>query len=325
MLQGAIRETAKNLFPTIKTNAEFYNVDPALIMAMIYQESGYNKKAVSSVGAIGLMQIMPDTGRDIAKNLKVENFTVNGLYDSALNIKFGSYYISRQLVSFQTINLALAAYNAGPGTVQDHLKTGRTLPEETRNYVKNILSFLPEFMTLIKEFEGEKYGSVIEAAKAFKGRQYKINHCAIAVNEVLLSCGIDVKRQYGVENTAWVPEYEDQAGELIQWKDRKPGDLVFLYYNPSFNDFEHIGIIAENTNEMYHVSTAHGYLFALTGIPIQDIMRVRRVKAEVVLKKNIVKLFAHDGKLKVYVNGGIALALDQCEFGSLEIQTVFKG
>lgn len=129
--------------------ANEYNVDPYLIFAIIRVESKYQPQAQSPVGARGLMQIMPETARWIAKENNIDNFNIEDLHDPNINIRFGSWYIANLFEEYQEIPIAIAAYNAGRGKVGSWLSEGvwtgnpeelENIPfPETREYVKNVL------------------------------------------------------------------------------------------------------------------------------------------------------------------------------------------
>jgi soluble lytic murein transglycosylase-like protein len=118
------------LEPMIARHSDAQNLDPKLVRALIQAESGYNARAVSNKGAIGLMQLMPDT----ASELKVRN-----PYDPDQNIRGGTLYLRQMIDHFAgKVELAIAAYNAGPGAVEKH---GGIPPfAETRDYVRRVLA-----------------------------------------------------------------------------------------------------------------------------------------------------------------------------------------
>ena|GEM_PF-5552654 len=107
-----------------------YGISPALVEAVVLQESGGDSKAVSSAGAQGLMQLMPATAAALG---------VSNAYDPVQNLEGGIKYLIEQLNHFHgNIQLALAAYNAGPGAVE---KYGGIPPyTQTQNYVRNIMA-----------------------------------------------------------------------------------------------------------------------------------------------------------------------------------------
>ena len=117
------------LMAMIQDKAMQQGVDPALIKAIVKNESGFNPKAVSPVGAQGLMQLMPGT----AKSLGVENS-----FNAEENLEGGTKYLKGLIQKFQSVPLGVAAYNAGPGAVQ---KYGGVPPyAETTNYVKKVMN-----------------------------------------------------------------------------------------------------------------------------------------------------------------------------------------
>lgn len=109
--------------------AQAHQLDPRLLHAVIETESGYNPRAVSPKGAVGLMQLMPATAK---------RFGVDDAFDIKQNIRAGARYLAELIKRFSDVRLALAAYNAGEGAVERH---GRRIPPyaETQNYVPKVL------------------------------------------------------------------------------------------------------------------------------------------------------------------------------------------
>jgi len=125
-----------------------YDLSPQLVASVINEESGFNKDAVSSVGAIGLMQIMPSTGEYISQLLN-EDYKYKMLFEPETNIRYGCFYLNYLKTKFKDEKTVLCAYNAGESTVMSWLKNdslssdGKTLTKipynATAKYVKEIV------------------------------------------------------------------------------------------------------------------------------------------------------------------------------------------
>ena len=134
----------------VELYAKANGVDSALVASVIMNESRFQNDARSPRGAIGLMQIMPETAEWIAVQLGDDNFSLEKLREPETNIRYGVWYLAELQREFAGNNiLALAAYNAGRGTVRDWIEEGDwpwtfhaldKIPyPETRSYVKNVL------------------------------------------------------------------------------------------------------------------------------------------------------------------------------------------
>ena len=138
-ISGSFRDVIGNKFKSVSEDmdqifedaADRFGISSRLLRAVAKAESNFNPNAVSRAGAMGVMQLMPGT----AKNLGVTD-----PYDARQNIMGGAKYLKENLDKFGDVRLALAAYNAGPGSVQ---KYGGVPPySETQNYVKKIMADL---------------------------------------------------------------------------------------------------------------------------------------------------------------------------------------
>lgn len=168
-IQAAFRADAFDLvhtrFPVLyvkefERHAEKTNIDLTVLLALTRQESAFNPKAISPVGARGLMQLMPATARRTARNIRVPQPSLVGLLYAPTNIQIGSYHFRELLDEFDEHKvLAYAAYNAGSHRVHQWIKDARgmdtlawieTIPfYETRNYVKNVLAFQQVYAHLL--------------------------------------------------------------------------------------------------------------------------------------------------------------------------------
>jgi len=124
----------------VLAHAENYRLDPALLAAVIYAESKFDPSAESRAGAIGLMQLLPDTAKGIAVRTGGRRFVVADLYDPELNVRYGSWYLRHLLDRYDDERTALAAYHAGQGNVDEWRRKGSGIAfPETRSYVDKVL------------------------------------------------------------------------------------------------------------------------------------------------------------------------------------------
>lgn len=130
---GAAPGSKAELDALINRTANQEGVDPALVRAVVRAESDYDPRSLSSAGAMGLMQLMPETARD---------YNVKNPWDPAQNIRAGTRYLRYLLSRFGDERLAIAAYNAGPGSVTRY---GGVPPyRETQHYVTRVLTYRSE-------------------------------------------------------------------------------------------------------------------------------------------------------------------------------------
>lgn len=154
----------KKLYPLhyealVEKYAKEYNVDKALIYAMILEESRYRTDAISWAGAIGLMQIMPATGREIARKLKISRFRSSMLKIPSVNIQMGTKYIDELNGMFDSNAILVSgAYNGGPGRMKRWLQTKKIKDidefvekitiRETRLHIKKVINSYDNYVEI---------------------------------------------------------------------------------------------------------------------------------------------------------------------------------
>jgi soluble lytic murein transglycosylase len=123
----------------IRGHASNHDLDPALLAAMVYVESRFDPNARSEAGAIGLMQMLPETAEGIATRTGGDRFVVADLRDPEINVRYGSWYVDHLRQLYGDIDLALAAYHAGQGNVDYWREEGLGIAfPETRRYVAEV-------------------------------------------------------------------------------------------------------------------------------------------------------------------------------------------
>lgn len=152
----------------IREYAKKYTMDPAILYSLILQESRYKPDAVSSAGALGIMQIMPSTASRVAKDISLTTFSPGLLLDPQINLGIGTWYFKKLMNKYDNnYVLSLAAYNAGEKSVDawlahsDDCTTDEFIEDipfgETRHYVKSIITNLAAYSMI--------YGGSIDLEK----------------------------------------------------------------------------------------------------------------------------------------------------------------
>lgn len=158
----------KNAYPReyseyVEAYAEQYGVPETLIFAVIRTESSFDSGAVSSAGAVGLMQMLPETFEWLTDEILFDHLESGMLYDPETNIKYGTYLLSRYYDRYGDWRLVFAAYNGGPGNLDKWLEDPeysdgegglKKIPfRETRNYVKKVT----DAWDMYERLYGEEY------------------------------------------------------------------------------------------------------------------------------------------------------------------------
>ncbi len=145
--QAALPLTVTRWTPSFVVAGQRHGVDPDLLAVVTLVESRGDPEAVSPMGALGLMQVMPATAQRIAAERSLAGFSAEQLRDPEVNLDFGAFYLAAQLREFgagqdpdRAIELAAAAYNGGEGAVRAYLAEGKPLSDETTHYKDRVVS-----------------------------------------------------------------------------------------------------------------------------------------------------------------------------------------
>jgi hypothetical protein len=134
---GFANVTKEELAEVIYEEATRYHHDPKFILALIAIESSFKNWSVSEKGAKGLMQIMPYVAQSLAQEMGIEWSGDRTLFNPILNIRMGIYYLSRLILDFDDMELALTAYNCGPTYVKGLIERKERIP---LNYYRKLLT-----------------------------------------------------------------------------------------------------------------------------------------------------------------------------------------
>jgi soluble lytic murein transglycosylase-like protein len=133
---GLSKAEIQELAEVVVSEARKHDLEPGLVLAVIQVESACYHRAVSPVGALGLMQILPSTGEELARKHDVPWVGRETLFDPTTNVKLGTAYLKQLSDRYSHVPTALAAYNWGPGRIDKRIRRGDTMPEI---YVKQVM------------------------------------------------------------------------------------------------------------------------------------------------------------------------------------------
>jgi soluble lytic murein transglycosylase len=126
---GLTRSEITELARAVLAESGRYQLDPRLVLAVMHVESRYQTFAVSPVGAMGLMQLLPTTAMELADELGIPWQGTQTLFDPVVNVRLGTAYVKQLSDRYGSVRTALAAYNWGPGHIDRRLRSGESLPE----------------------------------------------------------------------------------------------------------------------------------------------------------------------------------------------------
>lgn len=159
---NAVKLGVQTIYPRqyaelVEENAKDFEIDPSLLYALIETESGFDKNAVSSVGAKGLTQITPETFRWLQTKTG-ENYEEEALFEPEISVYYGAFFLNMLLEEFDNTETALAAYHAGRGKVNEWLADPRissdgealeNIPyEDTAGYVKKVVKIKERYQKI---------------------------------------------------------------------------------------------------------------------------------------------------------------------------------
>lgn len=143
---GLPEHERRRVATAIIREARYHDLEPDLVIAVIEVESAGYHLAVSHVGAMGLMQLLPSTGKEIAGKLDIEWMGDDTLFDPIINIKLGTAYLRQLADKYDgSVEVALAAYNWGPGRIDRRLRRGATVPSK---YIQQVMQAYDRSTTL---------------------------------------------------------------------------------------------------------------------------------------------------------------------------------
>lgn len=151
--RGFSEQEVSQIVEVLDRESDRYGIDPLLVLAVILTESEFKRFQVSKVGAIGLMQIRPFVGKDVASRRGIPWNDEIGLFDPTLNVQLGTTYLFELLLKFNDLTHALTAYAHGETRLRRRLALGRPTPEAYSRRVMN------RYDQLVSEFrEGDSKG-----------------------------------------------------------------------------------------------------------------------------------------------------------------------
>ena len=249
-------------------------VDPALVMAVIAQESGGRQNAVSKAGARGLMQLMPGTARELGVNPD----------DASENVRGGVTYLKQMLKRYNgNQELALMAYNGGPGRVDAWLKSGGALPEETRNYAPAVLRRMDQggtggSLAGLSPAERMKFQGMIDAGVRKKNEEAVATQVQSLVDSTQ---GLDDESRAATVYNA-IHQIAD-ARLRAQMRGLAEAQLEFMRKSEAANNAAEARKLAAETMNM--PPTERAMLFSQRGVPTQVVnltteMLAKRVRTD---------------------------------------------